>query len=60
MTTMWTAVVVMAVCVAVMGAVAMIGTGGLKGNPIQAAIMFVVLPLIASYGFVSLGVISGS
>jgi len=56
---MWTAVVVMAVCVAVMGAVAMIGTGGLKGNPVQAAIMFVVLPLIASYGFVSLGVISG-
>ena len=56
---MWTAVVVMAVCVAVMGAVAMIGTGGLKGNPVQAAIMFVVLPLIACYGFVSLGVISG-
>jgi hypothetical protein len=56
---MWTAVVVMAVCVAVMGAVGMIGTGGLKGNPVQAAIMFVVLPLIASYGFVSLGVISG-
>jgi bacteriorhodopsin len=56
---MWTAVVELAVCVAVMGAVAMIGTGGLKGNPVQAAIMFVVLPLIASYGFVSLGVISG-
>ena len=56
---MWTAVVVLAVCVAVMGAVAMIGTGGLKGNPVQAAIMFVVLPLIASYCFVSLGVISG-
>jgi len=49
----------MAVCVAVLGALAMIGTGGLKGNPIQAAIMFVVLPLIASYCFVSLGVISG-
>jgi hypothetical protein len=56
---MWTAVVVLAVCVAVMGAVGMIGTGGLKGNPVQAAIMFVALPLIASYGFVSLGVISG-
>ncbi len=56
---MWTTVVIMAVCVAVMGGIAMIGTGGLKGNPVQAAIMFVVLPLIASYGFVSLGVISG-
>ena len=40
---MWTAVVVMAVCVAVMGGVAMIGTGGLKGNPVQAAIMFVAM-----------------
>ena len=56
---MLTAVVVMAVCVAVLGALAMIGIDGLKGNPIQAAIMFVVLPLIASYLFVSLGVISG-
>ena len=56
---MLTAVLVMAVCVAVLGALAMIGTDGLKGNPIQAAIMFVVLPLIACYGFVSLGVISG-
>jgi hypothetical protein len=56
---MLTAVLVMAVCVAVLGALAMIGTDGLKGNPIQAAIMFVVLPLIASYCFVSLGVISG-
>ena len=56
---MWTPVLVMAVCVAVLGAIGMIGTGGLKGNPIQAAIMFVVLPLIASYLFVSLGVISG-
>ncbi len=56
---MWTTVVIMAVCVAVMGGIAMIGTGGLKGNAVQAAIMFVVLPLIACYGFVSLGVISG-
>jgi len=56
---MLTAVLVLAVSVAVLGALAMIGTDGLKGNPIQAAIMFVVLPLIASYCFVSLGVISG-
>jgi len=56
---MLTAVLVLAISVAVLGAVAMIGTDGLKGNPVQAAIMFVVLPLIASYGFVSLGVISG-
>ena len=56
---MLTAVLVLAVSVAVLGALAMIGTDGLKGNPIQVAIMFVLLPLIASYGFVSLGVISG-
>jgi len=54
-----TAVVVLAVSVAVLGAIGMMGTGGMKGNPVQLAIMFVVLPLIASYLFVSLGVISG-
>ena len=52
-------VLVLAICVAVLGALAMGGTGGLRGNPIQAAIMFIVLPLIAAYGFVSLGIISG-
>ena len=55
---MLTPVLVLAVCVAVLGAVAMRGTDGLRGNPIQAALMFVVLPLIASYGFVTLGSIS--
>jgi len=54
-----TAVLVLAVSVAVLGAIGMMGTGGMKGNPVQLAIMFVVLPLIASYLFVSLGVISG-
>ena len=56
---MMTTVLVLAVSVAVLGLIAMIGTGGLKGNPIQAAIMIVVLPLIASYCFVALGEISG-
>ena len=56
---MWVPVLVMAVCVAVLGALAVRGTDGLKGNPIQAALMFIVLPVIASYCFVSLGVISG-
>ena len=56
---MLTAVLVLAVSVAVLGAIGMMGTGGMKGNPVQLAIMFVVLPLIASYLFVSLGVISG-
>ena len=56
---MWIPVLVMAVCVAVLGAIAVRGTDGLKGNPIQAALMFIVLPVIASYCFVSLGVISG-
>ena len=52
-------VLVLAVCVAVLGALAMTGTGGLRGNPVQAALMFILLPLIASYGFVTLGAISG-
>lgn len=54
-----TTVLVLAVCVAVLGLIAMIGTGGLKGNPVQAVIMIIVLPFIASYGFVALGEISG-
>lgn len=52
-------VLVLAVCVAVLGALALVGTGGLRGNPIQAALMFVILPLIAAYCFVTLGAISG-
>ena len=56
---MWVPILVMAACVAVLGALAIRGTDGLKGNPIQAALMFIVLPVIASYCFVSLGVISG-
>ena len=56
---MWIPVLVMAVCVAVLGALGTRGTDGLKGNPIQAVLMFIVLPVIASYCFVSLGVISG-
>ena len=52
-------VLVFAACVAVLGAVAMRGTDGLRGNPFQAALMFVVLPLFASFGFMTLASISG-
>lgn len=52
-------VLVLAGCSAVLGAMALRGTDGLRGNPIQAALMFVLLPLIAAYGFVTLGSISG-
>ena len=56
---MMVSVFIIAVCVAVLGAIAIGGAGELKGNPIQAALMFVLLPLIASYCFVTLGTISG-
>ena len=51
-------VLVLAASVAVLGALAMRGTGSLRGNPIQAALMIVLLPLFAAYGFVTLGSIS--
>ena len=56
---MLVATLVLAICVAVLGAIGMRGTGGLRGNPVQATLMFIVLPLIAAYGFVTLGSISG-
>ena len=51
-------VILLAACVAVLGALAMRGTGGLSGNPVQAGLMFVMLPVFAAYGFVTLGTIS--
>ena len=48
----------LAVCVAILGALALRGTDGLT-KPISAAVCFVVLPLIASYGFVTLSSLSG-
>ena len=48
----------MAVCVAVMGALALLGTDSLS-KPVSAVICFVLLPLIASYGFVTLASLSG-
>ena len=51
-------ILVLAVCVAVLGGVAMLGTGSLS-RPASAAVCFVVLPLIASAGFVTLASLSG-
>jgi hypothetical protein len=50
--------VVMAACVAVLGGLAMRGTGVLT-KPVSAAAEFVVLPLIASFAFNVLASLSG-
>ncbi len=49
---------VLAMCVALLGGLALRGTGGLT-RPVSAALCFVVLPFIASYGFVTLSNQSG-
>ena len=51
-------ILVLAVSVAVLGGLAMLGTGSLT-KPVSAAVCFVVLPLIASAGFVTLASLSG-
>lgn len=48
---------VLAACVAVLGGLALRGTDSLR-KPASAAVLFVVLPLIASYGFVTLATLS--
>jgi len=51
-------ILVLAVSVAVLGGLALRGTGSLT-KPASAALFFVVLPLIASAGFVTLASLSG-
>jgi hypothetical protein len=51
-------ILVLAISVAVLGGLAMLGTDSLP-NPVSAVVCFVVLPLIASAGFVTLASLSG-
>jgi hypothetical protein len=51
-------ILVLAISVAVLGGLAMLGTDSLH-KPASAVVCFVVLPLIASAGFVTLASLSG-
>ncbi|MET0965724.1 MAG: hypothetical protein ABWZ02_04970 [Nakamurella sp.] len=51
-------ILALAISVAVLGGLAMRGTGSLT-KPVSAAVCFVLLPLIASAGFVTLASLSG-
>ncbi|MGS0684904.1 hypothetical protein ACVBEQ_07095 [Nakamurella sp. GG22] len=51
-------ILVLAVSVAVLGGLAMRGADSLS-RPVSAAVCFVVLPLIASAGFITLASLSG-
>jgi hypothetical protein len=54
----WTATLVMAGCVIVLGALAMAGTNSYR-RPVTAVLMYLILPVLASAGFVSLANLSG-
>ena len=51
-------VLVLAAGVALLGGIALLGTGGVT-KPISAVAEFIVLPLIGAYAFVTLASLSG-
>lgn len=55
---MLTSVLVLAAGVALLGGVALIGTGTVT-KPASAVVEFIVLPLIGAYAFVTLASLSG-
>lgn len=50
---MWTTTLIMAVCVMVLGALAMIGTDSYK-RPVTGVLMYLILPVLATAGFVAI------
>jgi hypothetical protein len=56
-TTVWTTTLVMAGCIIVLGALAMIGTDSYK-RPITGVLMYLILPVLASAGFAALASLS--
>ncbi|WP_395726556.1 hypothetical protein [Nakamurella sp.] len=57
-TTMWTTTFILAGCIIVLGALAMLGTDSYK-RPVTAVLMYLILPVIAAAGFVTLSSLSG-
>lgn len=57
-TTVWTTTLILAGCIIVLGALAMLGTDSYK-RPVTAVLMYLILPVIAAAGFVTLSSLSG-
>ncbi len=55
---MWTTTLVLAGCIIVLSALAMVGTDSYK-KPVLAVLMYLILPVVAAAGFVSLANLSG-
>jgi hypothetical protein len=55
--TVWTTTLVMAGCIIVLGAIAMIGTDSYK-RPVTAVLMYLILPVLASAAFATLANLS--
>ena len=56
---MWTTTFVMAGCIIVLGALAMIGTGSYR-RPVTAVLMYLILPVLAAAGFAAISNLAGS
>jgi hypothetical protein len=54
----WTDTLIMAGCIIVLGALAMLGTDSYK-RPVTAVLMYLILPVLAAAGFVTLANLSG-
>lgn len=55
---MWTTTLIMAACIIVLGALAMAGTDSYK-RPVTGVLMYLILPVVAAAGFVTLANLSG-
>ena len=55
---MWTTTFVLAGCIIVLAALAMMGTDSYK-RPVTAVLMYLILPVLAAAGFVTLSNLSG-
>lgn len=56
--TVWTTTLIMAACIIVLGALAMAGTDSYK-RPVTGVLMYLILPVVAAAGFVTLANLSG-
>lgn len=55
---MWTTTFIMAGCIIVLGALAMLGTDSYK-RPVTAVLMYLILPVLAAAGFVAISNLAG-
>jgi len=54
----WTTTLIMAGCIIVLAAIAMVGTDSYK-RPVTAVLMYLILPVIAAAGFAAIANLAG-